>query len=84
VDGPVQILHGRGLDLAEVAAAFNASTARRGYEQRAGRLKVRGYPEADSHTYGLENIRYTLRRRGIRWSAEAAVRRLLGAARWRD
>jgi hypothetical protein len=83
VDGPVKILHGRGLDLAEVAEAFNGSTARRGYEERAGRLKVRRYPEASTHAYSLENIRFTVRRRGIRWTAEAAVRRLLGAARWR-
>lgn len=84
VDGPVRILHGRGVDLGEVAVALNASTARRGYEERGGRLKVRHYPEANSHTYSLENIRYTLHRRGIRWTSEAAVRRLLGAARSRD
>jgi hypothetical protein len=84
VDGPVRILHGRGLDLAEVAAALNARTARRGYEERGGRLKVRRYPEANSHTYSLENIRYTLHRRGLRWTSGAAVRRLLGAARSRE
>jgi hypothetical protein len=83
VDGPVQILHGRGPDLAEVAAAFNATTARRGYEQRAGHLRVTRYPEPDSDAYSLGNIRYTLRRRGVRWTAEAAVRRLFEAARWR-
>jgi hypothetical protein len=42
------------------------------------------HPEANSNTYSFENIRYTLHRRGIRWTAEAAVRRLLGTARARD
>jgi hypothetical protein len=79
VDGPVRILHGRGLDLAEVAAALSTSAARRGYEVRAGRLKVKCYPEANSRTYGLENIRYTLRRRGIRWTVSAGWKRLAGA-----
>jgi hypothetical protein len=79
VDGPVKILHGRGLDLAEVAAALNASAARRGYEARAGRLRVKRYPEANSHTYSLENIRYTLRRRGIGWTVIAGWKRLAGA-----
>lgn len=83
VDGPVKILHGRGLDLATVAAAFNQTTGRRGYEERAGRLRVRRYPEPDSAAYSLGNIRYTLRRRGVRWTAGAAVRRLFEAARWR-
>jgi hypothetical protein len=79
VDGPVKILHGRGVDLAGVAAALNASTARRSYEVRAGRLKVKSYPEANSHTYSLENIRYTLRRRGFRWTVHAGWTRLAGA-----
>lgn len=83
VDGPVRILHGRGVDLANVATAINAISTRRGYQERAGRLRLIRHPEANSDTYSLENVRYTLRRRGVRWTAEAAVRRLLGTGRAR-
>jgi hypothetical protein len=75
VDGPAKILHGRGVDLAGVAAALNASTARRGYELRAGKLELVRYREASS-TFSLENTLYTLRRRGLRWTLRAAVRQL--------
>lgn len=84
VDGPVRILHGRGLDLPRVAAAINSFTTRRGYQERSGRLRLVRHPEANSNTYSFENIRYTLRRRGIRWTAGAAVRRLLGTAPSRE
>jgi hypothetical protein len=83
VDGPVRILHGRGVDLAAIATAINAVNNRRGYQERAGRLRLIRHPEASSNTYSLENIRYTLRRRGVRWTAEAAVRRLLGTGQAR-
>jgi hypothetical protein len=78
VDGPVRILHGRGLDLPSVAAAINSIDGRRGYEERSGKLRLIRYWEANSDTYSWENIRYTLHRRGIRWTANAAFRRLLG------
>ncbi len=81
VDGPVKILHGRGVDLSEVAARINAVTTWRGYEERAGRLRLRRYPMPSREPYRLSNIRYTLRRRGIRWTVRAAVRRLLGGFR---
>jgi len=84
VDGPVRILHGRGLHLPSVAAAINAVVARRGYQERAGTIELVRHPEPSDRTYSFENIRYTLRRRGIRWTAEAGVRRLLGAARPRE
>jgi hypothetical protein len=84
VDGPVRILHGRGLDFARVAAAINAISARRGHQERFGKVRLMRPPEPSSKTYSFENIRYTVGRRGIRWTAEAGVRRLLGAARWRD
>jgi hypothetical protein len=81
IDGPVSILHGRGPDLSSVAAAINAVVVRRGYEERGGKLRLVRHPEPNGRTYSLGNIRYTLRRRGIRWTAEAGLRRLLGAAR---
>jgi hypothetical protein len=84
VDGPVRILHGRGADLSRVAAEINAITTRRGYEERSGRLRLVRYLEPNSDTYSFENIRYTLRRRGIGWTAQAVVRRLLGAAASRE
>jgi hypothetical protein len=84
VDGPVRILHGRGLHLPSVAVAINSVSTRRGYQERSNRLRLMRHPEANSNTYSFENIRYTLHRRGIRWTAEAAVRRLLGTARARD
>jgi hypothetical protein len=84
VEGPVRILHGRGLDLSSVAASINSIVARRGYRERAGRIELVRHPEPSDRTYSFENIRYTLRRRGIRWTAEAGVRRLLGTARSRE
>jgi hypothetical protein len=84
VDGPVKILHGRGPDLSETAAEINAISTRRGYEERSGRLRLVRHPEANSSTYSFENIRYTLRRRGIGWTAQAAVRRLLGTTGSRE
>jgi hypothetical protein len=83
VDGPVRILHGRGLDLSQVAADINAITARRGYHERSGRIQLTRPLEPSGSTYSFDNLRYTLWRRGIRWTAEAGVRRLLGAARLR-
>jgi hypothetical protein len=83
VDGPVRILHGRGPDLSQIAE-INAITTRRGYEERSGRLRLMRYLEPNSNTYSFENIRYTLRRRGIGWTAQAAVRRLLGTAASRE
>ena len=76
VDGPVRILHGRGLDLPAVAAAINSTSVRRGYEERAGRLRLKRYLEPSIATFSLANIRYTLRRRGLRWMVHAALRRL--------
>ncbi len=76
VDGPVRILHGRGLALPAVAAAINATGARRGYEERAGRLRLKRYPEPSNVTFSLANLRYTLRRRGLWWTVHAGLRRL--------
>jgi hypothetical protein len=84
VEGPVRILHGRGVNLPSVAATINSVVTRRGYQERAGGIELVHHPEPSARTYSFENIRYTLRRRGIRWSAEAGVRRLLGAARPRE
>lgn len=84
VDGPVRILHGRGLDLASAATAINSVVTRRGYQERFGRLELMRHPEPSDRTYSFENIRYTLRRRGVRWTAEAGVRRLLAPARSRE
>jgi hypothetical protein len=84
VDGPVRILHGRGLDLPQVAATINAISTRRGYQERSGRLELVRYLEPSERTYSIRNIRYTLLRRGLRWTAEAGVRRLLGPARSRE
>ena len=81
VDGPVRILHGRGLAFPAVAAAINATGARRGYEERGGRLRLKRYPEPSTATFSLANIRYTLRRRGLRWTVHAGLRRLGQRAR---
>ena len=81
VDGPVKILHGRGVDLSNVAARINATTTRRGYEERAGALRLRHYPAPSRDLYSISNIRYTLRRRGISWTVSAAFRRLFGGPR---
>jgi hypothetical protein len=83
VDGPVRILHGRGLDLPSVAAAINSVLTRRGHYGRSGRIEVVCLPAPSKRTYSFENIRYTLRRRGLRWTAQAGVRRLFGAVRSR-
>lgn len=84
VDGPVRILHGRGADLSRIATEINAISTRRGYEERSGRLRLVRHLEPSSNTYSFENLRYTLRRRGIGWTAQAAVRRLLGTAASRE
>jgi hypothetical protein len=84
VDGPVRILHGRGADLSRIAAEINAIRSRRGYEERSGRLRLVRHVEPNANTYSFENIRYTLRRRGIGWTAQAAVRRLLGTGASRE
>jgi hypothetical protein len=81
VDGPVRILHGRGVDLGDVAARINAITTWRGYEERAGRLRLRRYPMPSRNTYSVSNIRYTLHRRGIPWTLRAALHRLCGGLR---
>ena len=81
VDGPVRILHGRGLDLPRVAAAINAIRTRRGYHERSGKLELVRYAEPSSSTYSLENIRYTVRRRGLRWTLGVALRQLRAATR---
>lgn len=81
VDGPVRILHGRGVDLTKVAAAINAISTRRGYQERSGKLRLMSYPKASSKTYSWQNVRYTLYRRGLRWTLAAAARQLRAAAR---
>jgi hypothetical protein len=81
VDGPVRIMHGRGLDLPRVAATINAVSTRRGYQERSGRLELIRYLEPSERTYSIGNIRYTLRRRGLRWTANAAARRVFTAVR---
>jgi hypothetical protein len=79
VDGPVKILHGRGTNLAEVAAAINAVTTRRAYEERSGTIKLIRHREPTRNAWTFENILYTSRRRGLRWTVRAAARRLVGA-----
>lgn len=81
VDGPVKILHGRGVDLSDVATRINATSTWRGYEERSGRLRLRRYPMPSRKIYSLPNIRYTVYRRGIPWTVQAIFRRLFGGLR---
>jgi hypothetical protein len=79
VDGQVKILHGRGLNLPQVAAAINAVTSRRGFEERSGTIRLVRYREPSKHALSVDNVLYTLRRRGIRWMIGAGWRRLAAA-----
>jgi hypothetical protein len=77
VDGQVKILHGRALNLPQVAEAINAVTTRRGFEERSGTIRLIRHREPSKHVLSVENILYTLRRRGLRWTASTVARRLL-------
>ena len=77
VDGQVKILHGRALNLPQVAEAINAVTTRRGFEERSGTIRLMRHREPSKHVLSVENILYTLRRRGLRWTASTVARRLL-------
>jgi len=80
VDGQVKILHGKSLHLPEFAAAINAVVSRRGYEERSGTIKLIRHREPTKNAWTFDNVLYTLRRRGFRWTLGAAAKRLIAAA----
>lgn len=79
VDGHVKILHGKSAQLPELAVAINAVLTRRGYEERSGAIRLIRQREPTKDPWTFDNLLYTLRRRGVRWTLGAAAKRLLAA-----